>query len=53
MRCGRGSRGCGVLEIAGISKSFGGFRAVSDVSLSVATVIDRIGALQVRLLSPN
>jgi branched-chain amino acid transport system ATP-binding protein len=26
-----------VLEVAGISKSFGGFRAVSDVSLTVAT----------------
>ncbi|MBV8777676.1 MAG: ABC transporter ATP-binding protein [Alphaproteobacteria bacterium] len=26
-----------MLEVAGISKSFGGFRAVSDVSLSVAT----------------
>ena len=35
--CGYGCEAGAVLEISGISKSFGGFRAVSDVSLTVET----------------
>jgi branched-chain amino acid transport system ATP-binding protein len=35
MRCGTVCEVCAVLEIAGLGKSFGGFRAVSDVNLSV------------------
>src|SRR6185437_12283683 len=37
MICGSECEAAAVLEISGLSKSFGGFRAVSDVSLTVET----------------